>query len=156
MFDFFAHHVIPTDQSLRQINFTTVNPGVSASCHWLEIEQQIHPLKKSVADVRWDPGKRRFVGTTENVARLAFSLNHVKPGQPLKVELDGQTLDKIPWPSDPKLWLQREGGQWRLTSKTLARAQRPAAVRSIQGSVSPSHAVRLRHEGHAGGKRLGA
>jgi dipeptidyl aminopeptidase/acylaminoacyl peptidase len=117
MFDFFAHHVIPTDQSLRQINFTTVNPGVSASCHWLEIEQQIQPLKKSMVNVRWDPGKRRFVGTTENVARLAVSLNHVKPGQPLKVELDGQTLDKLSWPADLKLWLQNEGGQWRLTSK---------------------------------------
>jgi dienelactone hydrolase len=117
MFDFFAHHVIPTDQSLRQINFTTVNPGVSASCHWLVIEQQIHSLKKSVADVRWDPGKRRFVGTTENVARLAFSLNHVKPSQPLKVELDGQTLDKIPWPNDAELRLQNEGRQWRLVSK---------------------------------------
>ena len=117
MFDFFAHHVIPTDQSLRQINFTTVNPGISASCHWLVIQQQVHPLKKSVADVRWGPGKRRFVGTTENVARLAFSLSHVQPGQALKVELDGQTLDKIPWPNDARLWLQNEGGQWRLVSK---------------------------------------
>ena len=125
MFDFFAHHVIPTDQSLRQINFTTVNPGISASCHWLEIEQQIQPLKQSVVDVRWDPGKRRFVGTTENVARLAFSLNHVKPGQPLKVELDGQTLDKIPWPSAPKLWLQREDGQWRLTSELSSARKGP-------------------------------
>jgi len=117
MFDFFAHHVIPTDQSLRQISFTTVNPGVSASCHWLEIEQQVHALKQSMVDVRWDPGKRRFVGTTENVARLAFNLNHVKPAQPLKVELDGQTLDNIAWPNAPKLCLQNEGGHWRVTSK---------------------------------------
>jgi dienelactone hydrolase len=125
MFDFFAHHAIPTDQSLRQINFTTVNPGVSASCHWLDIEQQVHPLKESVVDVRWDPGKRRFVGATENVARLAFSLNHVKPGQPLKVELDGQTLDKIPWPNDPKLRLQHEGGQWRLAARLSAAFKGP-------------------------------
>jgi dienelactone hydrolase len=117
MFDFFAHHVIPTDQSLRQINFTTVNPGVSARCHWLAVEQQIHALKPSVVDVRWDPGKRRFVGKTENVARLGFSLSHIKPGQPLKVELDGQTLDNIPWPTEPRLWLKQEGGQWRLTEK---------------------------------------
>jgi dienelactone hydrolase len=125
MFDFFAHHVIPTDQSLRQINFTTVNPGVSARCHWLEIEQQIQPLKKSMVNVRWDPGKRRFVGTTENVARLAFGLNHVKPGQPLKVELDGQTLDRLSWPTDLRLWLQNEGGQWRLTSKLSAALKGP-------------------------------
>jgi dienelactone hydrolase len=125
MFDFFAHHVIPTDQSLRQINFTTVNPGVSASCHWLEIEQQVHALMKSVADVRWDPGKRRFVGTTENVACLAFSLNHIKPGQPLKVELDSQTLDRIPWPNDARLWLQNEDGQWRLASKLSPTLKNP-------------------------------
>ena len=125
MFDFFAHHVIPTDQSLRHINFTTVNPGVSASCHWLAIEQQIHSLKKSVADVRWDPGKRRFVGTTENVARLALSLNHVKPGLTLKVDLDGQTLAEIPWPKDLKLWLQNEAGQWRLASKLSPALKNP-------------------------------
>jgi len=125
MFDFFAHHVIPTDQSLRQINFTTVNPGISASCHWLEIEQQTEPLKKSVADVRWDPGKRRFVGRTENIARLAFSLDHVKPGQSLKVELDGQTLDKIPWPSAPKLWLQHAEGPWGLTSELSSARKGP-------------------------------
>jgi hypothetical protein len=35
----------------------------------------------------------------------------------LKVELDGQTLDKIPWPNDAELRLQNEGRQWRLVSK---------------------------------------
>src|SRR5262249_21314839 len=79
--------------------------------------QQVHALKKSVADVRWDPGKRRLVGTTENIACLAFSLNHMKPSQPLKVELDGQTLDRVPWPNDARLWLQNEDGQWRTGSK---------------------------------------
>lgn len=117
MFDFFAHHVIPTDASLRRVNFTTVNPGVSATCHWLEIEQQVHPLEVSTVNVRRDPGQRRFVGATANVARLAFRLDQVKPGEPLKVELDGQTLDKIPWPAAGKLWLQRTDGQWQLASE---------------------------------------
>lgn len=116
LFDFFARHAIPTDESLREVNFTTVNPGVSATCHWLEIEQQVHPLERSAADVRWDPGQRRFVGTTLNVARLAFSLNSIKPGAPLEVELDGQTLDAIPWPAAGKLWLQNDAGQWRVTT----------------------------------------
>ncbi len=117
MFDFFARHVIPTDASLREINFATVNPGVSATCHWLEIGQQVHPLERSAVTVRWDPGKRRFVGTTLNVARLAFRLNHVKPGAPLRVELDGQTLDRIPWPPAGRLWLQHEEDRWRVASE---------------------------------------
>jgi dienelactone hydrolase len=114
MFDFLAHHVIPTDESLRQVNFTTPNPGVSAKCHWLEIEQQIHPLQPSTVDVHWDPGKRRFVGTTENVARLAFRLRQIKPGDPLKAELDGQTIENIPWPNSPELWLHNDSGKWNL------------------------------------------
>jgi dienelactone hydrolase len=117
MFDFFARHVIPTDASVREINFATVNPGVSATCHWLEIGQQVHPLARSAAKVRWDPGQRRFVGTTINIMRLAFRLNHVNPGEPLKVELDGQTLDKIAWPPAGKLWLQCEDDRWRVASE---------------------------------------
>jgi len=126
MFDFFAHHVVPTDESLRQINFTTVNPGISASCHWLEIDQQVHPLEPSSVNVRWDPGKRRFVGTTANVAQLAFDLKPMQPDQPLKVGLDGQVLNALSWPSNhSKLWLQSQGGKWSVVSKPSAALKGP-------------------------------
>lgn len=117
MFDYFAHHAIPNDESLREIDFTTVNPGVSATCHWLEIEQQIHELEPSSIHVRWDPGKRRFEGATANIERLALDLGHIAPGQPISVELDGQTLKGIPWPANShKLWLQHSGGHWTVTA----------------------------------------
>src|SRR5665213_1061265 len=45
MFDLFARHQIPKDQSVCDINFTTMNPGVSASSHWVSIEEQQHALK---------------------------------------------------------------------------------------------------------------
>lgn len=125
MFDFFAHHVIPTDASVRQVNFTTVNPAVSATCQWLEIQQQVHPLQKSVTNIRWDPGMRRFVGTTENVARLALNLGHVQPGKPLKVQLDGQTLDAIPWPTSGKLWMEWHGDKWELAGEVSAGQKNP-------------------------------
>lgn len=117
MFDYFAHHVIPTDESLREINFTTVNPGVSAKCHWIEIEQQIQPLEPSSVNVRWDPGKRRFVGTTANIVRLALDLNQVEPDRPFRMELDRQT-NEVSWPTNAhKLWLRSEDGQWGVVSK---------------------------------------
>jgi len=125
MFDYFAHHVIPRDDSVRQINFTTVNPGVSATCHWLEIQQQTHALEKSVVNVRWDPGVRRFTGTTENVARLALSLGHVKPGPPLKIELDGQKLESVPCPPAGRLCLERQGAQWRLAGEPPVSQKNP-------------------------------
>jgi poly(3-hydroxybutyrate) depolymerase len=125
MFDFFAHHVIPSDASVRQVNFTIVNPGVSASCHWLEVQQQLHPLQKSVANIRWDPGMRRFVGTTENVARLALSLGHIQPGKPLKVQVDGQTLESIPWPAAGKLWLECRDEKWQLAGQISPAQKNP-------------------------------
>lgn len=113
MFDFFARHCRPTEASLRQVNFITVNPGVSARCHWLCLEAQVHPLQPSLASIRYDPGNRRFVGTTDNVARLSFRLHHVPAGAPLQVELDGQKLANLPWPAgEPCIWLAREGAQW--------------------------------------------
>src|SRR5262249_24296024 len=69
MFAFFARHALPAPDSVRQIDFTTASPGVSSVSHWLGIEDQVQPLKPSRANVRFDPGRRRFVGTTENVAR---------------------------------------------------------------------------------------
>lgn len=118
MFDFFAHHIIPANESLREVNFTTVNPGVSSTCHWLEIEQQIHELEPSSIDVRWDPGKRRFVGATANIARLSLNLNQIVPGKPFEVQLDNQVLKGIPWPTNAgKLWLLNSEGRWRVASK---------------------------------------
>ena len=113
LFDFFAHHMIPADQSLRHINFATVNPGLSANCHWLQIQQQVHALEQSTVEIQWDPGKRRFVGTTENVARLELSLNQAQPGQPFKVRLDGQEVDVASWPAEGRLELQNQGGEWK-------------------------------------------
>lgn len=127
MFDYFARHSIPRNEDLREINFTTVNPGVSAISHWLTIEQQIHSLEPSSINVRWDPGKRRFVGTTANIAQLVFDLNQIAPGKPLKVELDGQTLDGIAWPPNSgKLCLQNTNGQWRVASGSSPDMKGPA------------------------------
>src|SRR5262249_31666556 len=74
MFDFFARHRIPPNNALREINFVTANPAISARCHWLTIEAQQKPLELSAVSVRYDPGTGKFAGTTTNVAQLAFNL----------------------------------------------------------------------------------
>jgi dienelactone hydrolase len=117
MFDFFARHTIPEDASIRQIDFVTANPGVSAWSHWAGIEAQVHPLKPSSVSIRYDPGHRRFTGTTENVARLSLRLGQVPPGKPMLVDLDGQKIDGIVWPAGtPQIWLVREGEKWSLST----------------------------------------
>jgi poly(3-hydroxybutyrate) depolymerase len=114
MFDFFARHALPDDASLRSVAFTTASPGVSAWCHWVGVEAQIQQHQPSAVDVRYDPGKRRFTGTTENVARLAFRLDRVVGREPVAVELDGQKLEGVALPTTAALYLARVAETWRV------------------------------------------
>ena len=135
IFDFFARHRLPTSDSVRRVEFTTMSPGVSARCHWVTIEMQEQQMKPSSVNLRYDPGKRRFVGTTSNVARLSIALEHVKPGGPMSVEIDGQGIGNISYPSrERKLWLVKDGGQWQLSaapSSVVKSPQRYGGFKSV-------------------------
>jgi predicted esterase len=126
MFEFFARRRLPTIDSVRQVEFTTMSPGVSAWCHWVGIEMQEQLLKPSSVSLRYDPGKRRFVGTASNVARLSLKLEHVKPGAPFSVELDGQAVSNISYPSRARhLWLVKQDGRWQLSAEPSAGLKSP-------------------------------
>jgi dienelactone hydrolase len=135
MFEFFQHHVRPETAAVRHIEFHTASPGVSASSHWVAIEAQTRQLEPSSVDISLDPKTRRFSGTTDNVARLcidltAFSQQSLQAenapegeivlpaGEPLTLELDGQTLENIPWPeAGTRIWLRHDGEQWTVVSQ---------------------------------------
>ncbi len=125
MFDFFARHARPPRTGVRQVNFTTVNPGVSAWSHWAGIEAQITLLLPASVKLQWDPWQRRFSGTTTNVARLALNLDHAPPGDPLRVEVDGQTFENIPWPAKPRMWLTRQDEKWSLIGEPAPTGKGP-------------------------------
>jgi pimeloyl-ACP methyl ester carboxylesterase len=126
MFEFFARHTIPERANIRHVDFVTASPGVSAWSHWLGIETQVHDLKPSSASVRYDPGQRRFTGTTDNVARLALDLRHLESGKPIHVELDGQKIEDIAWPAKlPRIWLGRTGKLWSVVSEPAAAEKGP-------------------------------
>lgn len=125
IFDIFARHKIPCDESISDINFSTANPGISSSSHWVSIETQQHALAKSVVVIHYDSQQRRFTGTTENVARLALRLNHVKPGSKVAVELDGQKCENISrLEQEQTIWFELADNKW---------ATRPAASLSQKG-----------------------
>ena len=126
MFDMFSRHTLPPEESVREVDFTTANPGVSARSRWLTLAAQTHPLLPSHAHFRYDPGLRRFVGTTANVARLVLSLKHVPPGSPISVEVDKQKLTGIPYPTGlPQVWLERQGETWRVGTEPSADVKGP-------------------------------
>ena len=136
MFDFFARHARPASSSVYDVEFTTANPGVSSQCHWLAIEGQIEHLDLSKAHVHVWPGKRRFQGTTENVAILRLDVGLLRAKEPITVELDGQTLSNIPYPERTgALWLQRESDQWRCVARPSLKHKGPHRYGGIKDEL---------------------
>lgn len=117
MFDFFARHRLPSSSELRQIDFTTPSPAASSKCHWITIETQQHAMQPSSIQVRVDPGKRRYVGATSNIERLAMDPVHLVGVDPVQIEFDGQKLNDVAWPTDKRLWLARDATGWRVIEK---------------------------------------
>ncbi|MBI4811598.1 MAG: prolyl oligopeptidase family serine peptidase [Ignavibacteriales bacterium] len=115
MFDFFARHSRPEKERVREINFITSNPGISAKNNWVTIDAQREQLKISSVSVRFDPGTQRFIGATNNVARIAFDLDVLKRRDSVSIELDSQKIGRVPiLPNQQQFWLENKSGKWRL------------------------------------------
>ncbi len=72
----------------------------------------------SAVNIRIDPGKKRFVGTTNNVARIAFDLDIIKNADSVSVVLDNQSISNIPVRTGEKqLWLEKRNDTWNVISK---------------------------------------
>jgi poly(3-hydroxybutyrate) depolymerase len=115
MWEFFLRHRLPEMRAVREVNFTTPNPGVSARCHWLTIEAQLHAMIPSAAHIRVEPEHARFVGTTQNVARLSLDLLPIAPihRDELTLELDGQAIKVKPSSTATRVCLQRAEQGWK-------------------------------------------
>jgi hypothetical protein len=112
MFDFFARHRIPSVESVRQVDFTTMNPAINSQDRWVQIWAQEHSLQPSRVTLQLDPGRQRFIGTTKNVARLALDVPQVKLTQPVILDLDGEKLTNA---AATRLWLFRNEGHWQIS-----------------------------------------
>ena len=94
MFDFFARHRIPRNGELREIDFTTMNPAISSTCHWVAILEQDKKLARSRIHIHFDPLKARFRGTTENIRTFRLGAGPFPEGtMRFTLEIDGQKLE---------------------------------------------------------------
>ncbi len=116
IFDLFGRHKIPTDESVRAVHFTTANPGISSSSHWISIEAQVRSLAASTVDAQWDPPAQRVRVRTDNVTRLALRLPRgaTRSGGTMSVEIDGQRWTNLPAPPGPEstMWFRRDAAAW--------------------------------------------
>ncbi len=127
LIDFLARHEIPAPKDVRRIDFQTAHPGVSNRSHWASIESRVKAFELSALHLDCDPDNRSIVGSTENVARLAFDLGHLKPGGPVAVTLDGQKVEGMPEAGgDSKVWLARVGDDWKRVDMPSPDRKNPA------------------------------
>ncbi|MBI1178400.1 prolyl oligopeptidase family serine peptidase [bacterium] len=125
MFDFFARHRLPADDEVRQVNFTTMNPGVSATDHWVTIAQQQHALQASRVNIEFDPQKRRFTGTTKNVATLELRFPARSEAGDLILALDDHSQTNAVAAGRTNIWLHRVGEDWETGTAPAASEKGP-------------------------------
>jgi pimeloyl-ACP methyl ester carboxylesterase len=119
LIEFLSRHTLPRTEEVRQVDFSTASPGVSPRCHWVTIDNQVHAMQLSTVHLHLDPDRRRFSGTTDNVARLSLDPLALKPGEAITVELDGQALT-VPWPeAGARLHLSRDGNRWAVAGQPV-------------------------------------
>lgn len=123
-FDLFARRRLPATTEIRELDFSTVSPAISATCHWLTIARQQRPCELTRMQVRIDPGMRRVRGTTQNAQLICLHLNGViKAGPGLKLELDGEAIE-IAVPESGEVWLHR-GQAWEAATAPAPQTKQP-------------------------------
>ncbi len=118
LFDFFARHSLPKKEMVREIDFTTSNLGISSKDQWVAIYSQNEQFNFSRINVRYDPGKNRFVGKTENISRLKLDTLIVDPKRPVIIKLDSDSLTaQMNQSFREGIWLGKIDGKWKLLDR---------------------------------------
>lgn len=113
LFDLFARRARPPRSTVRQLEFSTANPGISSRYRWLTIEAQQKHLQVSQAKLHIWPNRRKLQGETKNIARMTIDLSGMGSAENLTIDLDGQVMNEVPVPEHRRLHLERSD-QWRV------------------------------------------
>ncbi len=109
IFEFFSRHSIPADKEVKEIDFHTASPAISAKDYWIQVEQQVKHYDFTNIKASQN-GDTIQVAKAENAALLVFDIPALSPeSQQVIIHIDGQTLSV---PANKKAVLALEGGKW--------------------------------------------
>ncbi len=132
MFDFFAYHSVPGKYRVANVDFVTSNPAVSSRNNWAEIINQFQQQKMSKIDITLERGNRKFVGTTDNVLRLAIDVSMLSQDEPISIELDDQLLSDVEFPADNYVNLTKMDNNWQVAGEIDKTNKYPARCGNIR------------------------
>lgn len=138
MFDYFSRHSLPAEKTVREINFVTPNPEISSTDHWITIISQIEQLKLSKVSFRFDPGKNRFTGKTENVYKLTLNNSIADLKRKISIEIDGQRLTFEPSEDKGVIILQKNDGLWTVVDNYNFSNKSPMRYGTFKSAINNS------------------
>lgn len=92
LFAFLRENVTPAPTDVLEVDFTTVNPAISSTCHWLAVESQLKPMEPTHVHARLDVESRTIQLESENLGRISFDLTsftQAQAEQPALLASDG-------------------------------------------------------------------
>ncbi|MGL4909302.1 MAG: prolyl oligopeptidase family serine peptidase [Bacteroidales bacterium] len=91
IFDYFKWHTIPATKSIKNLEFTTATPAVSASNYWATVEQQEKAYDFSNIQFNTQ-GADSLIGNTKNVATLSIDFAQTPISGKLTLIIDSTTI----------------------------------------------------------------
>ncbi|HEV8062350.1 MAG TPA: prolyl oligopeptidase family serine peptidase, partial [Gemmataceae bacterium] len=127
LIEFLERHILPKPEDVRQVDFATASPGISAWCDWAGIEEQVKPLTLSKISAALSPDKKKLTAKTDNVARLAIKLQIWGGSLPETITVDGKPVDLTSARSSPPklLRLNKTGSEWKIESGDVSAQKGP-------------------------------
>jgi uncharacterized iron-regulated protein len=140
LFDFLRQNTLPERESVDHVAFVTVDPAISATCHWVTIAQQVTCRAPSRVDVRIDREAARIEGTTENVRTLELHECAVE-GTPVTIVLDETAPLELDWPAGGFVTLTRDAGAWTVAPPLAAQHDPPLKLQKTPAAAGPFKAA---------------
>jgi hypothetical protein len=111
IFEFFSRHTIPQLKEVKEIEFATASPGISASDYWLRVEQQLTPADFTHIKVVKENDTVR-IEKADNAALLVFDLPALTfASEQVQIKVQEQ---QILVPANKKAILSYNEGQWQV------------------------------------------
>lgn len=127
LFDFFKWHSRHPDSLVNDIDFTTSNPGISASFRWAGIQQQVRSLEYSRMQLRRDLKEKTVAGSTENIEVLSLALADFGKGAVVTIRLDSLgALSYTTQSAADTVYLHKGAGGWTLGARPGPEEKNPA------------------------------
>lgn len=123
IFEFFSRHSIPEAKEVKEIEFHTASPAISASDYWITVEQQITPYDFS--NIKAEKNKDTIlINQIENIALLTLDLPALTfESTEVMVSIAGQLFSI---PANRKAYLLLEKDTWTQIEGIDTRQKYPA------------------------------